>query len=161
LEAGRVDQSERMAHQKLIDAGVLLESKFEQYTRTNVAEMRPYVPGETLAANISISSEDKLKGSPKIGDMIARNPKNHEDQWLVAAEYFKDNFSKKGETIASTEQTQELSDKLEQLRNQKHYYEVTYMGNVMETFLCEDDAIEFMKKFGGVYQIHPVNFFRQ
>jgi len=24
--------------------------------------------------------------------MIARNPKNHADQWLVAAQYFKDNF---------------------------------------------------------------------
>lgn len=94
LEAGRVDQSERMAHQKLIDAGVRLESKFEQYTRTNVAEMRPYVPGETLAANISISSEDKLRGSPKPGDMIARNPENHEDQWLVAKEYFENNFKK-------------------------------------------------------------------
>jgi hypothetical protein len=26
------------------------------------------------------------------GDMIARNPKNHADQWLVSAEYFADNF---------------------------------------------------------------------
>jgi hypothetical protein len=24
--------------------------------------------------------------------MIARNPKNHDDQWLVAAKYFADNF---------------------------------------------------------------------
>jgi hypothetical protein len=31
-------------------------------------------------------------GSPKAGDMIARNPGNHEDQWLVAAQYFADNF---------------------------------------------------------------------
>lgn len=28
----------------------------------------------------------------KLGDMIARNPKNHKDQWLVAKEYFNDNF---------------------------------------------------------------------
>ena len=28
----------------------------------------------------------------KPGDMIARNPKNHDDQWLVAAAYFADNF---------------------------------------------------------------------
>jgi len=31
-------------------------------------------------------------GSPKEGDMIARNPANHKDQWLVAAKYFKENF---------------------------------------------------------------------
>jgi len=24
--------------------------------------------------------------------MIARNPKNHDDQWLIAADYFADNF---------------------------------------------------------------------
>lgn len=30
--------------------------------------------------------------TPKLGDMIARNPKNHKDQWLVAKEYFNDNF---------------------------------------------------------------------
>lgn len=35
---------------------------------------------------------DKEAGSPKTGDMIARNPKNHADQWLVAAQYFADNF---------------------------------------------------------------------
>ena len=32
------------------------------------------------------------RGRPKAGDMIARNPKNHEDQWLVAARYFADHF---------------------------------------------------------------------
>ena len=41
---------------------------------------------------VSISSEDRKNGSPKIGDMIARNPKNHKDQWLIAAQYFYDNF---------------------------------------------------------------------
>ena len=35
---------------------------------------------------------DKLAGSPKRGDMIARNPKNYREQWLVAAQYFSDNF---------------------------------------------------------------------
>ena len=30
----------------------------------------------------------------KKGDMIARNPKDHNDQWLVAKKYFKDNFSR-------------------------------------------------------------------
>jgi hypothetical protein len=41
---------------------------------------------------ISISPPDKKAGSPKPGDMIARNPKNHVDQWLVAAQYFSDNI---------------------------------------------------------------------
>jgi hypothetical protein len=53
--------------------------------------MRCYVPGETING-YEVSAVDAAAGSPKAGDMIARNPKNHADQWLVAAQYFKDNF---------------------------------------------------------------------
>lgn len=67
-------------------------NQFKQYRRKQIAELRPYQEGEVLADNVSISSEDKKAGSPKAGDMIARNPKNHNDQWLVAAQYFQDNF---------------------------------------------------------------------
>jgi hypothetical protein len=66
--------------------------EFRQYLRKQIAELRPYVPGETLDASVSISQADRDAGSPKPGDMIARNPKNHADQWLVAADYFADNF---------------------------------------------------------------------
>lgn len=61
---------------------------FRKYVRTNIAEMRPYIKGEDLS-NISVSPED----SPleDLG-MIARNPKNHKDQWYVARQYFEDNF---------------------------------------------------------------------
>lgn len=76
---------------------------FEKYKRTNVAEMRPVTEEdieifESLSSDelwfISISSEDLKNGSPRLGDYIARNPKNHKDQWLVAEKYTKDNFEK-------------------------------------------------------------------
>jgi len=63
-------------------------SEFKQYRRKSVSEMRPYVPGEILDDKVSISEADLKAGSPKAGDMIARNPNNHEDQWLVAKVYF-------------------------------------------------------------------------
>jgi len=66
-------------------------SEFKQYRRKSVSELRPYVEGETLGG-VSISEADLKAGSPKVGDMIARNPKNHEDQWLVAKAYFEDNL---------------------------------------------------------------------
>lgn len=66
-------------------------SEFKQYRRKQIAELRPWLEGEDLFA-VSISAEDTKAGSPKAGDMIARNPKNHADQWLVAAQYFADNF---------------------------------------------------------------------
>jgi hypothetical protein len=64
---------------------------FRQYRRKQIAELRPYEPGETLEG-VTVSIEDRKAGSPKQGDMIARNPKNHADQWLVSAQYFADNF---------------------------------------------------------------------
>lgn len=67
-------------------------SEFKQYRRSQIAELRVYVPGETLPDYVSVSAPDKEAGSPKGGDMIARNPKNHADQWLVAKQYFLDNF---------------------------------------------------------------------
>ena len=73
-------------------------SEFKKYKRTEVAEIRTVCIEEygeldiLEAKGISVSKADKKAGSPKEGDMIARNPKNHEDQWLIAANYFKDNF---------------------------------------------------------------------
>jgi hypothetical protein len=67
-------------------------SEFKQYRRKQIAELRPYQEGEALSEKVSVSQADKEAGSPKVGDMIARNPKNHEDQWLVAKQYFEDNF---------------------------------------------------------------------
>ena len=60
---------------------------WKQYKRKGLSEMRPYVVGEDLS-DISVSKED----TPKEGDMIARNPNNHADQWLVAKEYFEENL---------------------------------------------------------------------
>jgi hypothetical protein len=66
-------------------------SEFKQYRRKQIAELRPYDQGENMDG-ISVSDADAKAGSPKAGDMIARNPKNHDDQWLVAARYFADHF---------------------------------------------------------------------
>ncbi len=72
---------------------------FTQYDRTEKAELRPITKREESVGiksmsdqEISVSAEDLINGSPKVGDMIARNPKNHKDQWLVAKQYFEDNF---------------------------------------------------------------------
>ena len=53
--------------------------------------MRPYQIGEDVT-DVSISDYDRENGSPKLGDMIARNPNDHNDQWLVAEKYFLDNL---------------------------------------------------------------------
>ena len=72
---------------------------FKQYIRTNIAEMRPVSSEEITkgaaylkAQGVSISEADLKANSPKEGDMIARNPQNHNDKWLVAKDYFEANF---------------------------------------------------------------------
>ena len=65
-------------------------SKFRKYRRTNIAEMRPYILGEDLS-EISVAEVDDPKNDM---GMIARNPKNHKDQWYVARKYSEDNFYK-------------------------------------------------------------------
>lgn len=79
--------------------------EFKKYQRTQIAEMRPVTQGDIkeflkhgeieslYRGKVSISDTDLRNDSPKIGDMIARNPKNHHDQWLVAKKYFTDNFA--------------------------------------------------------------------
>lgn len=68
------------------------KSLFALYRRKGTAEARPFVEGETLDEHVSISSPDRAAGSPKVGDMIARNPENFADEWLISGDYFATNF---------------------------------------------------------------------
>ena len=74
-------------------------NSFKRFRRKQIAELRPYVPGEDMSG-ISISAPDLQRGAPQTGDMIARNPKNHQDQWLVSAVYFAGNFEDVGPDAA-------------------------------------------------------------
>jgi hypothetical protein len=80
--------------------------EYTKFRRKQIAELRPVTEKDLRAFEndkvihslrdtefkVSISDADLKNGSPKIGDMIARNPKNHNDQWLIAKQYFIDNF---------------------------------------------------------------------
>lgn len=66
-------------------------NEFKHYRKSQIAEMRDYEPGEDMS-RISVAMPDAQSGSPKAGDKIARNPKNHDDQWLVAAGFFTENY---------------------------------------------------------------------
>lgn len=79
-------------------------NRWKQYQRTNIAEMRAYEPGESMEG-ISVSSADQKLGSPKVGDMIARNPLMHADQWLVSQAYAAANFAKVRETTRTRKVT--------------------------------------------------------
>lgn len=83
-------------------------NEFKKYRRTQIAEMREVTESDIVdfeqdkhlhsmrdtEFRVSISDAGLANGSPKIGDMIAINPKNHNDQWFVAEKYFNDNFER-------------------------------------------------------------------
>jgi hypothetical protein len=64
---------------------------FRQYRRSQIALLADWHPGFDMTG-VSVSDADRAAGSPKQGDKIARNPANHDDRWLVAADYFAANF---------------------------------------------------------------------
>lgn len=66
--------------------------EYKEYRRKpTLTLMADWVPGMDMEG-VSISKADLAKGCPKPGDKIARNPKDHDDRWLVEAEYAKNNF---------------------------------------------------------------------
>lgn len=70
--------------------------EFKKYKRTNLAELRPVTNVEIATGKVegvSISDVDRENGSPKVGDMIGRNPENHDDKWLISADYAATNFA--------------------------------------------------------------------
>lgn len=68
-------------------------SEWQQYRRKGLSEMRPYVKGEDLS-HISVAEVDDPETDM---GMIARNPKNHADQWYVARAYFEENLERVSE----------------------------------------------------------------
>jgi hypothetical protein len=73
-------------------------NEFKQYKKKTIAELRPVTQEDIdmdfdkFTVKVSISLFDAVNDSPKLGDMIARNPKDHNDLWLVSEQIFKDNY---------------------------------------------------------------------
>ena len=89
-------------------------SEYKQYRRTAIAEMADWHEGFDMAG-VSVSDADKANGSPRPGDKIARNPKNHADRWLVAKAYFEDNFAPMDSSVALRTIAAQLAEALEEV----------------------------------------------
>lgn len=68
-----------------------VELEYKQYSRTETVELAEWKPDMDLTG-VFMSEADRESGSPKEGDRIARNPRNHAERWLVRAESFKDDY---------------------------------------------------------------------
>ena len=63
------------------------------YRKKELQEMTPWVEG-LLMGLVSVSAADKTNGSPKKGDMIAFNPKDATDMWLVSEKFYTENYER-------------------------------------------------------------------
>jgi len=61
------------------------------YRKTALQELHPWTT-DTPMALVSISASDAEKGCPKPGDMIACNPDDVTDWWLIEEQFFKDSY---------------------------------------------------------------------
>ncbi len=61
------------------------------YVKKAATPMEPWTPDIDMEG-VSVSKTDAENGSPAFGDMIAANPENSKDRWLVACQYFVDNY---------------------------------------------------------------------
>jgi hypothetical protein len=57
---------------------------WSRYHKAIVVEMRPYTTGEDLAG-VQVAPAYQEAGSPKSGDMLARDPQAPDKLWLIAA----------------------------------------------------------------------------
>ena len=64
----------------------------KNYIKKQVQPMMPYEYGMNMDG-VSISEVDKSHGSPQDSDMIAVSPSNSKDRWLVAEQFFIDNYT--------------------------------------------------------------------
>lgn len=56
------------------------------HQKTALQSMRPYEPGEDL-------NHVDCSRAPKVGDWIAASSTDPDDQWLITAEFYNDNYT--------------------------------------------------------------------
>ena len=61
------------------------------YRKKALQELIPWAEGMDMEG-VSVSDADKNNGSPQVGDMIAFNPEDSTDKWLVGSKFFNDNY---------------------------------------------------------------------
>lgn len=61
------------------------------YRKRGLTRMEPWNEQVDMTG-VSISQDDRDKGSPKRGDMIAQSTTNPGDRWLISKLYFETNY---------------------------------------------------------------------
>lgn len=82
---------------------------------------------------------------------------NRAMQW-VDGEWYKMSSDTQLHSLDDLREILELRQGVERLRNQRHYFRVTCMGNVLNTFMTEKEATDYNNNFGVAYSVEKVGF---
>jgi hypothetical protein len=102
---------------------------------------------------ISVSEADKNNGSPKTGDMIAFNPKDKTDMWLVSEQFFKDNYIPAIEAT-KTDNSEVIADLIKERDELKAHCE-KLRNCLMKASAMDPDRIGFEKCLGKTLASTP------
>jgi len=67
-------------------------SEWKKYRKTGIAEMKPLLHKDWNPRTLNLSVADRANGHPKMGDMLARDPLNHSDRWVVSGTFFRSHY---------------------------------------------------------------------
>ena len=76
-----------MSNEKIVEQ----QYEIHEFVKNTKQPMVAWVQGMILDG-VSIGEDDAKNGSPKEGDMIAINPSNEKDMWLISKEFFENNY---------------------------------------------------------------------
>jgi len=63
---------------------------WKKYRKGTITEMMPWTPDVSMDA-VTVGVEFRAN-HPRKGDMVARDPNNPSDMWLVVEEFFDNNY---------------------------------------------------------------------
>ena len=86
-----------------IDIRPVSESDISSYKEFGEILLKDHPNEEPI--KVSIADADRQAGSPKIGDVIGKNPNNPQDQWLINEQYYLANYEVSDE-VASKKPTE-------------------------------------------------------
>ena len=64
---------------------------YKQYRKKTPIDVMPWSEDIDMSG-VTVNPNDRYAGSPKLGDMIGRNPNNHADRWLISERYFAESY---------------------------------------------------------------------
>ena len=142
-------------------------SDFKTFRRKGFIELREVTQEEIKAGSdyliekvgVSVSQEDIAAGSPREGDMVAVNPENGKDLWLVSKDYFEKNYESTPECDVVENNVQERKCCSDTCNAKKSDFNDVIVDAMVSfgNFLLSDERKESISEFKNLNEVNDVD----